>query len=115
LFIGHGCLTDLDRQRNYFGPGDTVILPKGWSGRWDVLEDTHKNWFVNDHCNIEETNSPIRAIVTHYKDLSTAAFRSDDARSQIIYDVGPTKVGSQTPPPEQCILLNRKRVNAFPS
>jgi uncharacterized cupin superfamily protein len=39
---GFGCLTDLDGKRNFFGPGDTVILPKGWSGRWDVAEPIHK-------------------------------------------------------------------------
>lgn len=39
---GFGCLTDLDGRRNFFGPGDTVILPKGWSGRWDVAEPIHK-------------------------------------------------------------------------
>ena len=29
VFSGNGCVTDLDGTRNYFGPGDTVILPKG--------------------------------------------------------------------------------------
>jgi len=42
VFQGFGCLTDLDGKRNYFGPGDTVILPKGWSGRWDIAQDIHK-------------------------------------------------------------------------
>lgn len=26
--------------------GDTVILPKGWSGRWDVVETVRKVWAV---------------------------------------------------------------------
>jgi uncharacterized cupin superfamily protein len=42
VWQGFGCLTDLDGQRNFFGPGDTVILPKGWSGRWDIAEPVHK-------------------------------------------------------------------------
>ncbi|KAL3912168.1 MAG: hypothetical protein SGARI_001295, partial [Bacillariaceae sp.] len=42
VFDGFGCLTDLDGKRNFFGPGSTVILPKGWSGRWDVAQDIHK-------------------------------------------------------------------------
>jgi uncharacterized cupin superfamily protein len=42
VFEGFGCLTDLDGRRSFFGPGDTVILPKGWSGRWDVAQDIHK-------------------------------------------------------------------------
>ena len=72
VFDGHGCVTDLDNTRHYFGPGDTVILPKGWSGRWDVLEPIHKVWFVHDHPEIEEPlipSSPIRATVIHYQDL----------------------------------------------
>lgn len=39
---GYGCLTDMDGVRHYFGPGDVCILPKGWSGRWDIAEDVHK-------------------------------------------------------------------------
>lgn len=39
---GRGCVTDADGVPHEFGPGDTVTLPKGWSGRWDVLEPVHK-------------------------------------------------------------------------
>ena len=28
------------------GPGDVMVLPKGWSGRWDVLETTRKLYVV---------------------------------------------------------------------
>mmetsp|Transcript_55312 Transcript_55312/g.134344 ORF Transcript_55312/g.134344 Transcript_55312/m.134344 type:complete len:112 (-) Transcript_55312:121-456(-) len=28
------------------GPGDIVVLPKGWSGYWDVLETVKKVWVV---------------------------------------------------------------------
>lgn len=42
VLSGYGCLTDLDGVRHYFGPGDVCILPKGWSGRWDIAEDLHK-------------------------------------------------------------------------
>jgi uncharacterized cupin superfamily protein len=42
LLEGFGCLTDIDGTRHYFGPGDTVIVPKNWCGRWDVAEDLHK-------------------------------------------------------------------------
>ncbi|CAB9518156.1 Enzyme of the cupin superfamily [Seminavis robusta] len=54
VFSGRGCVTDLDgTARHYFGPGDTVILPKGWSGRWDIHEDIHKVWFVHDHPDVD--------------------------------------------------------------
>ena len=39
---GFGCLTDMDGKRHYFGPGDTVLVPKNWAGRWDVAEHLHK-------------------------------------------------------------------------
>uniref|UniRef100_A0A7S4VJK0 (S)-ureidoglycine aminohydrolase cupin domain-containing protein n=1 Tax=Alexandrium monilatum TaxID=311494 RepID=A0A7S4VJK0_9DINO len=43
---GSGFLTNLDGTARRFGPGSTVILPKGWSGRWDVLETVRKVWVV---------------------------------------------------------------------
>jgi len=105
VFSGYGCLTDADGTRHYFGPGDTVILPKGWSGRWDVLEDIHKVWVVHDHPNIEDPSIPIRAIITHYSSfapqfLSPPRERSDATHGssprisfRTFYDQGPTKVG----------------------
>jgi uncharacterized cupin superfamily protein len=24
------------------GPGESVVLPRGWSGRWDILETVRK-------------------------------------------------------------------------
>eukprot|EP00522_Entomoneis_paludosa_P015324 CAMPEP_0172440006 /NCGR_PEP_ID=MMETSP1065-20121228/811_1 /TAXON_ID=265537 /ORGANISM="Amphiprora paludosa, Strain CCMP125" /LENGTH=379 /DNA_ID=CAMNT_0013188783 /DNA_START=84 /DNA_END=1223 /DNA_ORIENTATION=- len=105
---GHGCLTDLDGTRHFFGPGDTVILPKGWSGRWDVLQDIHKVWFVVDHVNIEEYGNPIRVLVTHYHELASQHLHHQGIRADALddtkpspasltyYDVGPTKVGCWT-------------------
>jgi len=58
VFSGRGYVSDEDGQRHHFGPGDTVVLPKGWSGRWDILEAIHKVWFVHDHPRVEETYSP---------------------------------------------------------
>ncbi|KAG7371495.1 DUF861 domain containing protein [Nitzschia inconspicua] len=107
---GFGCLTDLDGKRNFFGPSDTVILPKGWSGRWDVAEPIHKIWFVHDHEKIEEdTTQTIRARIIHYHDLTAShtmtplKARNDathntspQSTSKSIYDVGPTEVGYWT-------------------
>lgn len=44
---GYGSLDDADGVRHYFGPGDTVIIPKGHTGRWDVYQPIHKVWAVN--------------------------------------------------------------------
>ena len=49
MLSGHGILTDADGARGCFGPGDVVVLPKGWHGRWDVLVAIHKVWFVHEH------------------------------------------------------------------
>jgi len=84
---GHGCLTDADGMKHYFGPGDTVVIPKGHKGRWDVYEPIRKVWAVNDHARIEEdTSKVIRVQVYHYCHLS----------SETLYGVGPTKVGVWT-------------------
>lgn len=105
---GRACVTDLDGMPHYFGPGDTVILPKGWSGRWDIMEPIHKIWFVHDHPNIELTSYPIRAIVTPYNNFAAHHLEPDGVRpdathgtsprtaSRTIYEVGPTDVGCWT-------------------
>eukprot|EP00542_Grammatophora_oceanica_P018121 CAMPEP_0194048490 /NCGR_PEP_ID=MMETSP0009_2-20130614/27451_1 /TAXON_ID=210454 /ORGANISM="Grammatophora oceanica, Strain CCMP 410" /LENGTH=340 /DNA_ID=CAMNT_0038694363 /DNA_START=57 /DNA_END=1080 /DNA_ORIENTATION=+ len=97
VFSGRGCVTDLDDTPHYFGPGDTVILPKGWSGRWDIQQDVHKVWVVNDHPNIEETTNPIRAVITPYQDLAPKHLLEPQGEgntlSQTVYKVGPTEVG----------------------
>ena len=99
VLSGRGCVTDVDGVPHEFGPGDTVTLPKGWSGRWDVLEDIHKIWFVHEHANIEESGYPIRAQVTPYEKLVSPQYLSPlvggpGAASRLIYSLGPTTVGS---------------------
>mmetsp|Transcript_12823 Transcript_12823/g.28890 ORF Transcript_12823/g.28890 Transcript_12823/m.28890 type:complete len:353 (-) Transcript_12823:297-1355(-) len=108
VLSGHGCLTDMDGARHFFGPGDTVLLPKGWSGRWDVMEAIHKVWFVVDHLQIEEYGYPIRVLVTHYHQFAPQHLKQQGIRgdalddttpspaSSTLYDVGPTKVGIWT-------------------
>lgn len=116
---GQGCLTDLDGMRHYFGPGDTVILPKGWSGRWDVLEDIHKVWFVHDHPNIEVTAQPIRVQIANYHTFApqymvSSGIRADaihgspSTASKVLYDVGPTEVGIWTCTPGSFPVINRQ-------
>jgi uncharacterized cupin superfamily protein len=36
------CVSDPDGTRYPFGPGDVVVLPKGWYGRWDISQKIHK-------------------------------------------------------------------------
>ena len=84
VWSGHGCVTDLDGQPHYFGPGDTVVLPKDWTGRWDVLADIHKVWLVNDHPSLTPPTtggSVLRAVVAHHCHVP-----------EDIYNVGPQTV-----------------------
>ena len=100
VWSGHGCVTDLDGHKHFFGPGDTVVLPKDWTGRWDVLADIHKIWCVNDHPSLpplqSNNGSVLRAVISHYCDTP-----------EHIYAAGPQTVGSSvegvgpTPVPPQ--------------
>jgi len=115
VFDGRGCVTDLDGKKHHFGPGDTVILPKGWSGRWDIMEAIHKVWFVYDHPIIEETDPIIRAVITPYSDLVPEHLHEPDdiihgsspsVASKTIYHVGPTQVGCSTCTPCSFEIVN---------
>jgi uncharacterized cupin superfamily protein len=37
-------LTNADGSARRCVAGDTVVLPKGWSGTWDILEPVTKVW-----------------------------------------------------------------------
>lgn len=124
VFTGRGCLTDLDGQRHEFGPGDTVILPKGWSGRWDVFEAIHKVWVVHDHPNIEETANPIRAVITPLDsfadhNLAPLGVRSDaihgspSVAKRVVYHVGSTEVAGLSCTPGSFPVINQPKTNAF--
>jgi len=110
---GHGMLGDSDGAKHYFGPGDTVIIPKGHSGRWDVHTPIHKIWAVNAHDYIEEDQSmgqPIRVQVDGYHKFAPQYLTSNEGGGidpvygssaaeiayDTFYDVGPTRVGVWT-------------------
>lgn len=118
---GFGILGDADGAKHYFGPGDTVTIPKGHTGRWDVLQDIHKVWAVNAHDQIEESSTPIRVQVDHYHEFaphhlspnsgSDPLYRSDSPliSSRTMYDVGPTKLGAWTAEPGTIEVVNGVR------
>lgn len=39
-------LTDADGTVTAFGPGDVVVLPKGWKGEWKLLDRVRKLYFI---------------------------------------------------------------------
>lgn len=93
---GHGCVTDQDGTRHYFGPGDTVILPLLWTGRWDVLEPIHKVWCVHDHAPLPEVAT--RAVVTPYHQLADASVPSGRESFSTLFETKYTRVGCTTYP-----------------
>jgi uncharacterized cupin superfamily protein len=46
LLEGRARLTDADGRAVELGPGDVLVLPRGWSGRWDVLEPVRKLYVI---------------------------------------------------------------------
>ena len=70
VLSGSGSVCDSDGKTHSFGPGDTVCLPKGWAGRWDVVEDLHKVWVVHSHAAVEGADEPARAVVTPLTDFA---------------------------------------------
>ena len=70
VLTGEASVTDLDGTLHTFGPGDTVVLPKGWSGRWDVTKAIHKVWVVHDHEDVK--GASVAASVTPPERFATA-------------------------------------------
>lgn len=47
ITAGRGRLTDAGGRSVDVGPGDTVLLPRGWHGRWEVVETLRKIYVVS--------------------------------------------------------------------
>lgn len=124
VLSGHGCLTDDDGMLHEFRTGDIVVLPKGWSGRWDIFEDIHKIWFVNEHPFIEETSKTIRALVVPSNTLGPQYMSPQKAMTDVIhgsprtssgkiYDAGPTTVGCWACTPGSFLVEDLPRTESF--
>lgn len=46
ILEGRVRMTDAGGDSREIGPGEVMVLPKGWSGRWEVLETTRKLYVV---------------------------------------------------------------------
>ena len=46
ILAGHARLTDAGGRSVDLTAGDALVLPKGWSGRWDVIETVRKHYIV---------------------------------------------------------------------
>ena len=48
LLKGHVRMTTKGEQPVELKEGDVFVLPKGWSGRWDVLDTTRKLFVISE-------------------------------------------------------------------
>ena len=46
ILAGRARLTDASGRSVELGPGDGLVLPRGWSGRWHVLEPVRKLYVI---------------------------------------------------------------------
>lgn len=105
ILEGEGTLTDaIDGTVHFWRAGDLVVLPKGWSGRWDINKAIHKIWVVNDHPDDLSEEDSSKAIVAHAEDFHWSELRSLGARkadwgtpvhfNRTTWKMGSTYVGS---------------------
>ncbi len=46
VVAGQGVITDADGTEQLLSPGVVTVLPKGWSGRWDITETLRKVYII---------------------------------------------------------------------
>ena len=46
ILEGHSVITDANGAEHALGPGDSFILRPGFSGTWEVLETTRKDYVI---------------------------------------------------------------------
>ena len=46
IVSGKGVITDADGAEQVLVSGSVVTLPKGWSGRWDIIETLRKVYVI---------------------------------------------------------------------
>ena len=103
---GEGSVTDTDGVTHPFGAGGVVVLPKHWSGRWDITAALiHKVWVVHDHPDVPgAADGIVRAVVAPlqwFRDVAPESPRVVEHAlhaapahvAHTIYHVGPTRVG----------------------
>ena len=123
---GTGSVTDKDGMRHPFGPGDVVVLPKHWCGRWDITSRIHKVWVVHDHPDVPgAADGVVRAVVAPVPDIAPGApmlpvvnpdkalYEAPANIAQTIYDVGPTKVGFLLCAPGSFVISERADTEIF--
>jgi len=85
---GEASVTDADGEVHRFGPGDTVMLPKGWSGRWDIAKAFHKICVVHDHGDVE--GASLKAQVVPLDQFKPEGMTPQGVRKEVAYSTPTT-------------------------
>lgn len=101
VLTGQGCVTDPDGTKHPFGPGDLVVLPKHWYGRWDIPQRIHKVFLTYDHPDVPgAAPTPVVVPLAQLQASAGGGTVRKDAlhgapaqAGESMYDVGPTSVG----------------------
>lgn len=48
ILAGKAIITDDDGTQHTIEAGDVIVLPVGWSGRWDVIDEVRKIYTIVD-------------------------------------------------------------------
>ncbi|MBS3941671.1 MAG: DUF861 domain-containing protein [Actinobacteria bacterium] len=48
ILSGRARITDADGHEKLVGPGDVLVLPVGWAGRWEIIEEVRKVYVIVD-------------------------------------------------------------------
>ncbi|KAK3236583.1 hypothetical protein CYMTET_53284 [Cymbomonas tetramitiformis] len=119
---GEGSVSDPDGTRHPFGPGDTVVLPKGWWGRWDIAKPIHKVWVVHEHPDVHGASTDVvveplasfsPAEVGPHSPRKGAVYGFPTTATRTIYDVGTTSVGYWTCTPGSFVVGKRSSFESF--
>ncbi len=46
ILVGRVALTSQDGERSEFGPGDSFVIPAGYAGTWETIEDCRKLYAI---------------------------------------------------------------------
>ena len=116
---GEGKLTDLDGTEHPWGPGDTVVLPKGWSGRWDISKPIHKVFVVVSHPETPQADCGKCVVGRPIEQLMVKGDRGDadhgmprGASAKLCQD-GPVTVGAWECTPGGFPVVNRPTTEIF--
>ena len=110
---GQGAVTDADGMVHPFGPGDVVVLPKHWCGRWDIAQTIHKVWVVHDHPDVPgAADGIVRAVVAPVPPITPGV--PNVPTTTPVYDLGPTRVGFVScSPPGNFVVPPRANAEIF--